>query len=69
MSPKAFGSIKRESEMAETNTRRVDVFNPLISLIKLPESFLVVGAMSMGTLHLGRKENCLLTSKRKRILG
>ena len=38
-----------------TKTQRVDVFNPLISPIKLPEVLLVVGALGMVTLHLGRK--------------
>jgi hypothetical protein len=50
------------------NTRRVDGFNPLISPIHLPEAILVVGAAGMVTPHLGRNENCLFMSKRKRIL-
>jgi len=47
----------------------VDFLNPLISPRDLPEVLLVIGAMDMVTPHRGRKENCLLTSKRKRILG
>jgi hypothetical protein len=52
-----------------SNTRRVDVLNPLISPIDLLEVLLVVGAMYMVISHLGKKENCLLVSKRKRIFG
>jgi hypothetical protein len=54
---------------SRTNTRRLDVFNPLISLVDLPEVLLVVRVMGMVTPHLGRKESCLLMSKRKKILG
>jgi hypothetical protein len=60
--------LVKEVGKGKANTRRVDVLNPLISPIDLLEVLLVVGAMDMVALHLGRKANCLLTSKRKRIL-
>jgi hypothetical protein len=41
----------------------------MISLVELPEVLMVVRAIDMVTPHMGRRENCLLTSKRKRILG
>jgi len=41
----------------------------LKSLIDLPVVLLIVGAMDMVTPHSDRKENCLLTIKRKGILG
>jgi hypothetical protein len=41
----------------------------LISPTNLPEVLLVVRAMYMVTSHLGKRENCLLMSRRKRILG
>jgi len=58
------GNWKRQD-----NIQRVDVLNRLISPINLPEVILVVRGMDMVTLHLDRRENCLLMSKRKRILG
>jgi len=51
------------------NTWKVDVLKHFISPIDLPEVPLVVWAMGMVTPHLGRRENCLLMSKRKKILG
>jgi hypothetical protein len=47
----------------------MDIFYHLIRQIDLPEVLLVVGAMDMIIPHLGRKENCLLMSKRKEFLG
>jgi len=46
-----------------TSTRKVNVLNPLISPVDLPEVLVVVGAVDMVPPHLGRKENCLLMSK------
>jgi hypothetical protein len=59
---KAFGKDR-------INTRRVDVFNPFISPLDLLKVLLVVRAMNMVNPHLGRNENCLLVSKRKRMIG
>jgi len=56
-------------EKDRTHTRRVDVLIPMISLVELPEVLMVVRAIDMVTPHMGRRENCLLTSKRKRIIG
>ena len=50
-------------------TWRVDVLNLLISPIDLPEVVLVVRAMDIVTPHLGRRENGLLVSNRKRNHG
>jgi hypothetical protein len=47
----------------------VNVFNLLISPIELPRVLLVVGELGMVLPHLGRKGNCLLLSKERRILG
>jgi hypothetical protein len=59
---KAIGKCK-------TNTWRGDVLNRLINAIKLLEVPLVVRAIDMVTPHLGKRENCLLVSKKKKILG
>ena len=52
-----------------TNPRKVDALPLLINLINIPEMLLVVRAMDIVTPHLGRNENFLIVSKRKRILG
>jgi hypothetical protein len=57
--------IVKAVEKSKTNTRRVDVLIPMISLIDLLETLLVVRAMDMIAPNLGRRENCLLMSKRK----
>jgi len=51
----------------KTNIWRVDVLNRLIRPINLSEILLVVRAMDMVIPHLGKRENCLLMGKRKRI--
>jgi hypothetical protein len=66
--PKSLVLVKAV-EKGKTNNRRVGFLIPMISLVDLPEVLLVVRAMDMGTPHLGRRENCQLMSKRKRILG
>ena len=47
----------------------MEVLYPLISPIELPRLLMVVEALAMVTPHMGRKENCLLMSKRKKNLG
>ena len=66
--PKPMALVK-VFDKGKANTRRVYVLLPMISLVGLPEVLLVVRAMDMVISHLGRRENCLLIRKRKRILG
>ena len=54
---------------SRTNTRRVEVLIPMISLVDLLGVLRVVRVMDMTTLHLSKRENCLLMSKRNKILG
>jgi len=49
--------LVKATRKGRTNTRRVDVFIPVISLVDLLEVFLAVKVMGMVTPHLGRREN------------